>query len=722
MKTPRLALPMVVLLAFLVPAAASFGQATKAGKPRAVDTIKYPKLHDIKMPAVVRETLPNGMKLLLVEDHDMPQISFRATVRGGKLAEPAGRNGLTELFGEVQRTGGAGAMSGDKVDSLLDSLGAEVETSVNEASGVVEGKVLTETFDKVLPVLAEILTKPAFAPDKVELGKTHMRSGISRRNDQVQGIAFREFQKLIYGASSPYARQIEYDDVEKLTREDLVAFHAAHYRPDTTILAVWGDFSVAEMKTKLGAAFAQFKAAGPRPTVVAASVPSQSASLNYIEKKDVEQTFLLAGQRGLRLDDPDYPAIWVMSDILGGGFASRIFVKVRTEKGLAYAAGGGMFPAMDHVGAFYFFTSTKPSTTAEALAAMLGEIKKIREAPVSDAELQRSKEGYLNGYAFEYDSTGKIVNRLATYDLYGYPTDFNVKLRDAIEKVSKDDVLRVARKYLDPDALSVLAIGRKDQFDRPLDSFGKVTTLDITIPEPKPKETLAEATPESIAKGKALLAKAAAHAGGAALAGVKDLTAEGSATMSTPMGQMDLKVKVTFVLPDRSVNDLTTPMGAMVQVLDGDHGFMKMGPQSQPLPERAIVEMKRSLYTDFGCLRLLKEGPTGTPKAWANGVADFEGKKADDVLVSVGDSVLHVYLAPDTAEVLGTRRTAQTEEGATDVVTVYSNYQTVSGLKLPFASVQKVKGEVKADAKLATVKVNAGFNEEIFKAPAPPQK
>ena len=715
MKTPRIALSLVALLASLVPAAASFGQGAKAGKPRAIDTIKYPKLHEIKMPAVVRETLPNGMKLLLVEDHDLPQISFRATVRGGRLAEPAGRRGLAELFGEVQRTGGAGTMTGDQVDQLLDSLGAEVETNVGEAAGTVEGKALTETFDKVLPVFAEILTKPAFAQDKVDLGKTHMRSNISRRNDQVMGIAVREFRKLIYGAASPYARQVEYDDVERLTREDLAAFHKTHYRPDTTILAMWGDFAVADMKAKLDAAFAGFVASGPAPAVIAASVPAQTPSLNYIEKKDVEQTFILAGQLGLRLDDPDYPAIWVMSDILGGGFASRIFVKVRTEKGLAYAAGGGMSPAMDHVGAFYFFTSTKPSTTAEALATMLGEIKKIREAPVTDAELQRSKDGYLNSYAFEYDSTGKIVNRLATYEFYGYPADFNVKLRDGIEKVSRDDVLRVARKYLNPDALSILAIGRKEQFDRPLDTFGKVATLDITIPEPKPKEAVAEATPEAIAKGRALLAKAAGHVGAAALAGVKDITSEGTATVSTPMGQMDLKAKVTFVLPDRSANEMTTPMGAMVQVLDGDRGFVKMGPKSQPLPERTVAEMKRALYTDFGCLRLLKEGPSGTPKAWAGGDAEFEGRKADDVLIGVGDGVFHVYLAPDTGEVLGTRRSAQTEEGAVDVVTAYSNYQIVSGLRIPFASVQKVKGEVKSDVKLTAVKVNAGFAEAVFK-------
>ena len=487
MKTRRSIVSLVAFVAPLVFAAPATAQPpTPRAKRRPIDTIVYPKLHDIKVPPVVRETLPNGMRLLLVEDHDLPQVAFRATVRGGVVAEPAGKTGLAELFGDVHRTGGTTTMTGDAVDRLLDRLGAEIRTGVEESAGSVEGKTLTENLGKVLPVLSQILVSPAFAEDKIDLGKTRLRSVIARRNDNVWGIAFREFQKLVYGAKSPYARQFEYEDVDRLTRDDLVAFHATYYRPDTTILEVWGDFKTPEMKAEIARIFGGWKAAGPAPTITLPVVAPQTPTLGYIEKKDLEQTFLLTGQLGVRLDDPDYPAIHILSEILGGGFASRIFTKVRSEKGLAYAAGGGMFPAFDHPGAFYFFTSTKPSTTTEALAALLDEIRKIRESPVMDGELTRAKEGFLNGYAFAYDSTGKIVNRLARYEFFGYPADFVVKLRDAIEKVTKEDVLRVARSRLNPEPLTILAIGRQELFDKPLSTFGKVTTIDITIPEAVP--------------------------------------------------------------------------------------------------------------------------------------------------------------------------------------------------------------------------------------------
>jgi zinc protease len=716
MSTQTLRRGLVALAIVVLGASAAL--AEQGQSPRAFEKLAYPPLHDINPPQVGRETLPNGMRLLLVEDHDLPQVSFRALVRGGQVAEPPGKAGLAELFGEVHRTGGTRSMTGDQVDELLERIGAEVETGVQEGYGEVSGKTLVEQLDTVLPIFAELLMAPAFAEDKVDLAKTHLRGAIARRNDDAFGISRREILKLVYGATSPYARQYEYADVDRLTRDDLVAFHAATYRPDATVLAVWGDFKTADMKDKLARAFAGWKAQGPPPAIAMPEIRPQAPSVNYVEKKDLEQTFILAGQLGLRLDDPDYPAVNLLSDILGGSFASRIFVKVRTEKGLAYAANGWAVPAYDHRGAFFFFTSTKPGSTAEALATVLDEIRKIRESEVSDEELRRSQEGFLAGYAFDYDSTAKIVDRLATYELYGYPADFNRRLRDGVEKVTKADILRVARKHLQPDALTILAIGRADQFDKPLSTFGPVTTIDISIPEPK--EAVAAASPESLKAGTELLLAAARATGEQALRGLRDLATEGATTVTTPMGQMELKGKALFVLPSRYHNELTTPMGAMTQVLDGDRGFMTMAGQVRDLPESAVTEMRRGLYTEAGCVLLLKLALEGALQGQLVGATTFEGQPASDVLVTLGDAPLHVYLSADGQKVLGSSQRVTTEEGPAEVTEVYATHTVVSGLRLPFATTQEANGEVKASTTVASAKVNAGFSEELFKKPEPP--
>ncbi len=684
-----------------------------------VDHLNYPKLNPIQMSAVTRETLPNGIKLILIEDHELPVISMRAVVKGGKLAQPQDKPALAGLFGEVQRTGGVKSMSGDEMDTFLERIGASIETNVRDDFGTVTAKTLTEQLDKVLPLFAEVLESPAFAQEKIDLAKTHLNSEISRRNDQVMGIARREFLKLVYGERSPYARQFEYDDVAAVTRRDLVDYHKLVYRPDSTIIAVWGDFNSGDMKDKLEIAFGGWESQGPTPTYKAPALPSPAPSVNYAEKKDVEQTTVLMGHLGLRYDDPDFPAINVLSEILGGGMASRMFMNIRTLKGLAYGAGGFMVPAYDHLGAFYFYTATKPSTTTEAIKAMLEEINKIREAPVSDEELSRAKEGYLNTYAFEFDSTEKIATRLATYDLYGYPADFNARLRDAIEKVTKEDVLRVAKKDLHPELLTVLAIGNQAQFDKPLSTFGQVKNVDLTIPEPKPKEVIPEATPESIKAGTALLTNAAKAMGDKALAGLKDLALEGASTVTTPMGEMELKGNAVFVLPNRLHNQIQTPMGSMTTVLDKDKGFMTMGPRVKDLPPSAVNEMAQELYTECGCALLMQQALQRKVEGQLIGKAQFEGQEADDVLVKVGDASLRLYI-DGNGQIKGVRKHAVTQEGPAEVIQIFSDYRPVSGLNVPFEAVEKVNGEVKAANKYTSITVNAGFSEDLFKRPEAP--
>ncbi len=453
--------------------------------PRPFETIQYPPLHPIHEPPVVRRSLPNGLKLILVEDHELPIVTVRALVRGGRLAEPPGKAGLTELLGESLRAGGLQNKTGDQVDEILERIGASIEAGASDASVTVTAKMLAENADQVLPLFAGYLQSPAFAQEKLDLAKTHQRSAISRRNDEPMAIARREFLKRVYGPRSPYARQIEYADVDGITRDDLLAYHGRVFRPDATVLAVWGDFNAGEMRARLAKALGGWKAPAGAPSAWApAPVPTPVASVNYAEKRDVEQTTVLMGHAGLRLDDPDYPAVNVLSEILGGGMSSRIFAQVRTIKGLAYGAGGYMVPAYDHPGAFSFYTATKPGSTAEAVRTMLDEIERIRKEPVTDEELRKAKEGYLNGYAFEFDSTEKIVSRLQVYELYGYPPDFNVRLRNAIEKVTKEDVLRAARRHLRPGQLALVAVGDASRFDKPLSAFGAVEAVDLTIPEP----------------------------------------------------------------------------------------------------------------------------------------------------------------------------------------------------------------------------------------------
>ena len=247
-KTIQRPIVGLCLLAFLTVGA--FAQ--KAPK----DQFAFGPLNPIKMPKVQRAELPNGIKLFLVEDPEYPTIDVWAMVRAGSVFEPADKTGLASITGTVLRTGGTQSKTGDQIDKELETLAATVETDVGETAGNIRVSVLKEDFDRALAILADILTHPAFREDKIDLAKIMQKSGIARRNDDIGSITYREFNRLMYGKDSPYARQTEYATIDAITRQDLVDFYTAYFHPNNTYMAVWGDFKSADMIAKLNLALA----------------------------------------------------------------------------------------------------------------------------------------------------------------------------------------------------------------------------------------------------------------------------------------------------------------------------------------------------------------------------------------------------------------------------------------------------------------------------------
>ena len=203
-----------------------------------------------------------------------------------------------------------------------------------------------------------------------------------------------------------------------------------------------------------------------------------------IRKDDVNQSNIYLGHIGGLRSDPDYFALIVMNRILGGGFTSRLFRNVRSREGLAYSVFGSYSANYDYPGEFYVGCQTKSESTVKAIRAMLREVEKMKDSEVTDEELALAKDSFLNSFVFNFDTTGEIVNRLMTYEYYGYPSDFLMKIKQNVEKVTKADVLHVARKHLKPDQVQILAVGRPDDFDEPLSTLGPVNEIDITIPTP----------------------------------------------------------------------------------------------------------------------------------------------------------------------------------------------------------------------------------------------
>jgi zinc protease len=487
LNTKRLALAIVFCFCFYLGGNANvqlWAQAQPTS-PQPWQQIPIPKLPVFHPAQPKRIELPNGLVVFLQEDHELPMIDGTARIRGGERSVPANKAGLTDIYGEVWRTGGTKSQTGDQLDDFLEQRAAKVETGGGVDSTSVSWSCLKEDFDDVFRVFEELLKNPEFRAEKIEIAQKGMYDGISRRNDDPSQIAGREAAKLAYGANNPYARVPEYATVAAIKRQDLMEWHGKYVHPNNIILGVVGDFDSAKIEARIREAFAAW------PKGPAASDPEikpDPAKPGYYEinKTDVNQSDIQMVALGITRKNPDYFAASVFNEAFGGGFSSRLFNDIRTAKGLAYAVGGGVGAGWDHPGVLRMMVRTKSKTTVESIQALNDEMADLPKRPIDDEEIKRAKDAILNSFVFRFDSPEKVLQEQMAYEFYGYPSDFLQNFQKQIEKVTKEDVARVAAKYIHADQMKVLVVGNTGEFDKQLSSLGAVTKLDITIPAAPP--------------------------------------------------------------------------------------------------------------------------------------------------------------------------------------------------------------------------------------------
>ena len=448
----------LVLLALVLLGPVATARAAEPAMPADPRAMTFPAV-SFSPPKAKRMVLPNGLILYLLEDRELPLVTLSAMIRTGSLYEPADTIGLAALTGTVMRTGGTASLAGDALDDELEFVGAEMGSGIGGDAGSASLNVLKKDLARGVVLFADMLIRPAFAPDKVDLAKKQAIEGIRRRNDHPGAIAAREFNKLLYGADHPYARESTEATIDAITRNDLVAFHRRYYHPNATMIAATGDFDRDDLVRQLIRAFGPWKpekVAYPRvPPVKDPPAPT----VNFIQR-DVTQTQVRMGHLGIKQADPDYFALSLLDDILGGqAFSSRLFREVRTKAGLAYSVGSAVIPGNFDRGTFFLYAQTKAGSTAQAISAMKAELAGMVAAPVGERELEEAKQAFLNSFVFSFSSSSQITNRQMSLEYYALPADFLERFRANVEQVTTKDLARVARKHLHPDKLVILAVG-----------------------------------------------------------------------------------------------------------------------------------------------------------------------------------------------------------------------------------------------------------------------
>ncbi len=455
-----------------------------AAQVESAEELRFPPLARFDVPQPQRVELENGLVVLILEDHELPLVEVTAMVRAGSAVDPAGKVGLAELAGEVMRTGGTETMPGDQLDDWLEGRAAEVEVGVTPEAARVTLSSLKQDFPDALRVFSDVLRHPAFDPRKLEVERNKAIANVSRQNDEMMDVLFREFSTIVYGPDSPYGRNPTYASLGAIRRDDLVAWHRQGFHPDRTVIGLVGDFSAEEALGWIRQAFGDWpRSTGPKPP--APSWREQAApGVYFAEKSEVKQSGIIMGHLGVRRDDPDYYALELMNHILGTSYASRLFVNVRSRKGLAYAVNGQVASQWDHPGLAMLFMTTKVGTTAAGIDALLEEARNMAATPPTEEEVERSRRSLLDSFVFRVDSPRKVMNQALLLEFNGYPADWLSHYRAGIEAVTPARVSDAAARHLRPRDFAIFVVGPSEGRDRPLTDFGKVTPVDISLPQP----------------------------------------------------------------------------------------------------------------------------------------------------------------------------------------------------------------------------------------------
>jgi zinc protease len=409
---------------------------------------------------IKRIKLDNGATLLVSEEHRLPMVTVEIAFDAGSRRDPKGKAGLAALTAQ-SLSQGTKTLSAAQFNRKIDFMGSSVSVGAGRDYAVAGFTSLKRYEDQTLHLLASILQDPGLRTADIERKRAQQVADIKSSLEQPGYVAGITFRKELFG-DSPYGYPTEgtAESVDKLTPQDVRDFYHKHYRMGSAVIAVVGDVKADEIKAKLEKELSGMK--GTVPPEAVPSTPEVPAGLHVkLVDRNVAQANLIMGFAGIARSNPDYYRIMVMNYILGGGgFASRLMKVVRSKHGLAYSIYSG-FEADKFPGPFVVVLQTKNSSSNEALRLILQQLHEIQETPVSDAELQSAKKFLVGSFPLKLDRQSSIAGFMLDVQLNGLGLDYAERYPKLIDAVTKEEVKQVARKYLHPDAMLLVAVANQ---------------------------------------------------------------------------------------------------------------------------------------------------------------------------------------------------------------------------------------------------------------------
>jgi zinc protease len=401
---------------------------------------------------------PNGMTVVVLEQHFLPIVEVHALVKSGSAQDPPEKAGLANLVASLLDEGTTSRTS-KQLAELIDFVGGALEVKAAEDFTTASVRVLKKDVELGFTLLADILQHPAFHKPEFERIRSQILGEMASDNDDPGHVAMKAFNQLVFH-SHPYRWPLNgtEESLSKITHADVVGFYAREYAPSQTILTIVGDVTAEQVTAFVQTHFGGWKKAAPPPRSTKNAPPIEKKTVQLIEK-DLTQSNVILGHGGISRTNPDFYAVTVMNYILGaGGFSSRLMDSIRDKQGLVYGI-MSHFDARLMPGSFWVNFQTRTEATNQAIQGVLAELKSIREAPVTDQEISEAKSFLIGSFPLRLDSTAKLAQVLAQVEFYGLGFEYFSQYPKWIERVTKEDVQRVAKQYLYPQRYALVVVG-----------------------------------------------------------------------------------------------------------------------------------------------------------------------------------------------------------------------------------------------------------------------
>lgn len=458
--------------ASIAPVAATGESPARKSSPPAV-----PEPRPFKMPAVEEYQLPNGLNVQLVPDRRTPMVTFGMGIKSGSAMEPGEKRGLADVTAGMLSEG-TQARTSRQIAEEIDFIGGGLNAGSDADFTLLSGSSLAQYKDRLFNVLSDIILNPTFPEDELKLQKTNITQGIINRRSDPGFLGDERFNKVIYG-EHPYAVSLPTpENIAAISRDDLVNWHKQHFLPNETYLVVVGDFKVPEMKALIDKSFEGWKP-GKLNELADGKLPKLTGQRIYlVDRPGSVQSSIKVGNLGIKRTDPDYFSALVANQILGGGGNARLFLNLREQKGYTYGAYSRFSPHRD-AGAFEAEADVRSEVTGPALKELLAELGKMRDAEVSDKELQEAKSYIVGSYQLGLETQGSIAQRLLDAKMFGLAKDYLEKYSQNVMAVTAADVHRVARSHMDLDNLTITVVGDANKVKKDLTPFAPIELYDI---------------------------------------------------------------------------------------------------------------------------------------------------------------------------------------------------------------------------------------------------